>query len=107
MRKVGVVRPSPKHYFVEKDRQELEAVELDLVERRRRMDRQDQVLNNLTWIFSGLTVFTLTIILLHGFQLGGFALEENLIIMLGAATVGEVAGLLAIAINALYQSRRE
>jgi hypothetical protein len=107
MRKVGVVRPPPKHYFVERDRQELEAGELELTERRRRIDRQDQILNNLTWIFGGLTLFTLMIILLHGFQFFGFFLPENVIIMLGVATVGEVAGLLAIAIHALYQTHRE
>lgn len=107
MRKEGIDRPSLKHFFVERDRQELEAGQLNLTERKRRLDRQDRVLTHLTWLFGGLTIFTLTIILLHGFRFLGFVLEENLIMMLGLATIGEVAGLLAIAINALYTIRRE
>jgi hypothetical protein len=107
MRKEGVERVSPKHFFVEKDRQELEAADMDLTERRRRLDRQDRVLTQLTWLFGGLTFFTLLIILFHGFRFLGFVLEENVIMMLGLATVGEVAGLLAITLNALYQIRQE
>jgi hypothetical protein len=43
-----------------------------------------------------------TIFFLQGFRLGGFYLSEHVLLWLGGATVGEVAGLLVLCVKAVF-----
>jgi hypothetical protein len=49
---------------------------------------------------------TVIILFLQGFRLGGFKLESSTLSWLGAATIGEIAGLLTITIKALFPSKQ-
>ena len=59
--------------------------------------------NFMFYAFGGLLISTLAIILLQGFNLGGFDLQMDFLSWLGAATIGEVAGLLLIVYGALFK----
>lgn len=54
--------------------------------------------------FSGSLAATFGIILLQGFGLWGFHLEAGFLNWLGAATVGEMAGLFAIVVKSTFPS---
>ena len=53
--------------------------------------------------YAGLLTATVLIIFLQGFQLWGFKLEAGFLHWLGAATIGEVAGLAALVYGALFR----
>ena len=53
--------------------------------------------------YVGLLTATVLIIFLQGFQLWGFKLETGFLNWLGAATIGEVAGLAALVYGALFR----
>lgn len=57
------------------------------------------------WInptFTGAVILTYVIIFLQGFGLWGFELEESFLNWLGVVTVGEIAGLVAIAFRYVF-----
>jgi len=54
-------------------------------------------------VFSVLTAFTITVVFLQGFRVGGFSLEPAFLHWLGAATVGEVASLGTIIYKSLFK----
>ncbi|MBA7496880.1 hypothetical protein ES702_07489 [subsurface metagenome] len=56
-------------------------------------------------VYSGMLICTFTIYFLQGFKWRGFDLSYSLLNWLGAATIGEVGGLLALVYGALF--RRE
>jgi len=60
----------------------------------------------LLWAYGGLLACSMVIFFLQGFHLWGFALEISTLNWLGAATVGEIAGLLTIAMRFLFESKR-
>ena len=53
--------------------------------------------------YAGLLASTVLIIFLQGFHLWGFHLEAGFLHWLGAATIGEVAGLAALVYGALFR----
>ena len=53
--------------------------------------------------YAGLLASTVLIIFLQGFQLWGFQLDAGFLNWLGAATIGEVAGLAALVYGALFK----
>lgn len=59
----------------------------------------------LFYAYGGLLVATMAIFFLHGFKLGGFQLEKELLQWLGAATIGEIGGLAAIVYGALFKKQ--
>jgi len=50
---------------------------------------------------------TLLIFFLQGFALWGFHLEETTLHWIGAATVGQTAGLLALAIRSIFRGKNK
>jgi hypothetical protein len=62
-----------------------------------------RLLRTLTIIFGGGLIFSLTCVILYGFNIGGFKLEVSTINILVGATWGEVAGLLGIVYGALFK----
>ena len=54
--------------------------------------------------FGSILVFTMAIIVFHGFGFWGFELPPSFLHWLGAATVGEVAGLVFIVFQFLFTS---
>ena len=57
----------------------------------------------LFWAYGFLIVATIVIFLLQGFRVKGFNLSEGLLRLLGATTVGEVAGLITLTIKATFK----
>lgn len=77
----------------------------DLNERIQILESQRRVLNTFIWIFAGALLFTLSIITLQGFSIGGFNLDTTTINLLAGATIAEIAGLLGTAFAWLYAKR--
>jgi hypothetical protein len=67
-----------------------------------RMAMQHHAVRFLFWAYGGLLAATIGIILLQGFRAWGFALDLGFLRWLGAATVGEVAGLAALVYGSLF-----
>lgn len=59
----------------------------------------------LYWAYGGLLTLTMLIMFLQGFKLWGFGLDNALLMWLGGATVGEVAGLAALVYGALFRRK--
>jgi hypothetical protein len=53
--------------------------------------------------YTGLLTATILIIFLQGFQLWGFKLDVGFLNWLGAATIGEIAGLAALVYGSLFK----
>ncbi len=81
--------------------------EMDLVVRARMKDLQVSLLNTLVWVFLGVFVFTLFVLILQGFHLWGFNLETSIVQMLGVATIGEIGGFIGTLIGAVAGIRKE
>lgn len=67
--------------------------------------QQVKVVNFLLWAYGGLLAATMLIFFLQGFRLWGFSLEVGLLRWLGGATVGAIAGLLALTLRAVFRSK--
>lgn len=65
---------------------------------------QDRIVTFLLVAYGSLLAATMIIFFLQGFKLWGFNLDTSILKWLGGATIGEVAGLLAIAIRRLFKS---
>ena len=59
----------------------------------------------LFWAYGGLLLCTMTVIFFQGFKVYGFALEQQFLNWLGAATIGEVAGLAYLVYGALFRKK--
>ena len=59
--------------------------------------------NFLLWVYGGLLACTVAIFFLQGFGVWGFRLDDTLLQWLGGATVGEIAGLLALVYGFLFK----
>jgi hypothetical protein len=57
----------------------------------------------LLWAYGFVIIATFTIFFLQGFQLGGFHLPDKVLLWLGGATVGEIAGLLMMSIRVVAE----
>jgi hypothetical protein len=64
-----------------------------------------QQVNFLLWAYGGLLTATMLVFFLQGFRLWGFSLDVGLLRWLGGATVGEIAGLMALTLRAIFRSR--
>jgi hypothetical protein len=67
--------------------------------------QQVKVINFLLWAYGGLLTATMLIFFLQGFRIWGFSLDVGLLRWLGGATVGAMAGLLALTLRAVFRSR--
>lgn len=84
-----------------------EAMMVGLNERIAILKSRQRVLKTFTWIFAGALFFTLLIIILQGFSVGGFSLDTTTINLLAGATVAEIGGLLGTAFAWLYAQQRD
>ncbi len=62
-----------------------------------------KVITFLFWAYGFFIVSTILIFFLEGFRYKGFGLDAGLLKLLGAATAGEVAGLLTLTIKATFK----
>jgi len=68
-------------------------------------EQQVKLINFLLWAYGGLLTATMLIFFLQGFRVWGFSLDGVLLRWLGAATVGEIAGLLTLTFRAIFRSK--
>jgi hypothetical protein len=112
LKKEGKERPAGTWFMREEQLEyDLKQVELDV--RRQELEAQvkrdallARMLIILTWVFVSLLAATLAVFVLQGFQIGGFSLDREVLLLLGGATIGEVAGLLSICLTAITQMRK-
>jgi hypothetical protein len=64
---------------------------------------QQQIITFLLCAYGLLLVATMTMLFFEGFKFKGFHLEPSLLKWLGAATVGEIGGLLVLAFRASFR----
>ncbi len=64
---------------------------------------QQQIVTFLLGAYGFLLVATVAIVLLQGFHAWGFALEASFLRWLGAATIGEIGGLLLLTFRAVFR----
>lgn len=91
-----------KELEVEQKIVELESQKAELEQKLRMARGQERTLLVLIAVFTGLILFTVSLILLDGFNLWGFKLDTTTLNLLAGATIAEVAGLLGIAFRWLY-----
>ncbi len=89
------------------DEIDIDTKRLEYEMKRRRFESQERILNNLTWAFVGSMILTFMIFLFQGFHVEGFNLDTTVLVFLGGATIGEIAGLLTIAINTVSGLRQQ
>jgi hypothetical protein len=82
---------------------ELQRQILELQDLHAQMLNRSRLLWTLTLVFGGCLAFSLAIVLLHGFKVGGFSLDVTTLNILVTATLGEIAGLLGIGYGALFK----
>jgi len=68
-----------------------------------RLESQRNILNFLLAAYGYLLVVTTAILFLQGFRAWGFQLDGSLLKWLGAATIGEIGGLLALTFRASFK----
>ncbi len=73
------------------------------VNRLDKITQQGKALRFLLWVFPGLLIFTILVILFQGFNYYGFKLESSFLHWLGAATIGEIVGLGGVVYGALFR----
>ncbi len=64
---------------------------------------QQQILTFLFWAYGLLLATTMGIFYLQGFHVGNFSLDSGLLRWLGGATIGEIGGLMILAIRASFK----
>lgn len=113
-RREGKETISPPNYIIRElelddRRQEAEVAqkELAIKQAQRQIELQARLTYFLTAAFSSALLLTIAVILLQGFAVGGFHLDQNTVNLLAAATIGEIAGLLTILINSLVRGRKK
>jgi hypothetical protein len=72
-----------------------------------RIRQRERIVTFFLWLYVGLSTATIIIILLQGFKFCHFSLEPSFMNWLGAATVGEVGGLLAMIIGYFFRDDHE
>ena len=65
---------------------------------------QERIVRFLLRIYVGAISASFTLVFLQGFKLGGFELPADFLKWLGGITIGELAGLLSLAIGAAFRS---
>jgi hypothetical protein len=71
---------------------------------RHKLKFQGRVFTFLFWMYGFVIVATVGIVFLEGFHYKDFRLPENFLMWLGAATLGEMGGLLTLTWGALFRS---
>lgn len=64
---------------------------------------QQQVVTFLLWMYGFLLVSTVAIIFLQGFNVRGFHLDLKFLMWLGAATIGEIGGVVILTVKAVFK----
>ena len=67
--------------------------------------QQDKLIDFVIRAYGGLLIVTVLIIFLQGFKLWGFSLDATYLKWLGAATIGEIGGLLMLTFKAVFGRR--
>jgi hypothetical protein len=67
---------------------------------------REKVVSFLGWAYGGTIFATFVIFFLQGFKVAGFNLDTGLLMRIGIATVGEIAGLAALVYGALFRKRK-
>jgi len=65
----------------------------------RTLRMREKLLTALLYLYSFLVIATTAIFFLQGFHFRGFDLDSSLLMWLGGATVGEVAGLITLTVT--------
>ena len=68
---------------------------------------QNRMTGFLLRAYGSLLAATMLIFFIQGFRLWGFHLEESTLHWIGAATVGQTAGLLTLTIKLVFQHKRQ
>lgn len=84
------------------EQERIERIRFERYLRIAQLQTQGDILKLLGFFFGGAILFTLVIIILQGFKLWGFVLDTSTINLIGAATIGEVAGLLGIVVKTIF-----
>lgn len=71
------------------------------------LKHRDRVISFLLRAYGGLLTCTMLIFFLQGFKLWGFSLDYSLMRWLGGATIGEIAGLLTLAIGSVFSHHQK
>jgi hypothetical protein len=66
---------------------------------------QKQIVTFLVRAYGSLLAASVSIFLLQGFGIGGFKLSETVLRYVGAATIGEIGGLLALTFRAAFMKK--
>ena len=66
---------------------------------------QRSIIHFLLVAYSFLLAATFTIFFFQGFGIWGFCLDPELLHWLGGATIGEIGGLLALTVGAVFKNR--
>jgi len=66
------------------------------------IDLQQKIVGFLLRAYGGLLVASVAIFFLQGFNLWGFKLSETVLKFIGAATIGEIGGLITLTIRAVF-----
>jgi hypothetical protein len=67
---------------------------------------QKQIVGFLLRAYGGLLAASVIIFLLQGFGIWGFKLSETVLKFIGAGTIGEIGGLLALTFRAVFVKKR-
>jgi hypothetical protein len=67
------------------------------------INQQEKIIDFLLWAYGGLLLASIVILGLQGFKAWGFNLDATLLKWLGGATIGEIAGLLALTFGAVFR----
>jgi hypothetical protein len=67
---------------------------------------QKQIVRFLLHAYGGLLAASVLIFLLQGFRAWGFKLSETVLKFIGAATIGEIGGLLALTFRAVFIKKK-
>ncbi len=74
----------------------------DYLEKESIIELRKQAAKFLYMAYGGILVFTISVVYLQGFKLCGFNISSEFLHWLGAATVGEVAGLAFLVYSFLF-----
>ena len=106
-RKAGKENLPPKPYFHREMDLDIRKRELELEIKKMKIEYRSYMMVFLVGIFAFLVVFTGSIIILHGFSIGGLNLDTTTVNILATATIAEVAGLLTIALKWLFDTTKD
>lgn len=70
---------------------------------RHTLTQREKIIQFLLWSYGGSLLATMSIFYLQGFKVWGFNLDATLLKWLGGATIGELAGLLTLAVGAVFK----